>query len=70
MEGSENKNGMSTEDVSTGEKMDSTFHKLAKRKKKQAHLHHEQKFADKCKVGAAFERSQVKKNSKKKAPEP
>ena len=72
--GCENKNGMSTEDVNTGAKWTAHFTNWqSKRNNKaecnQSHLHHEQKFVDKCKVGAANVSSKMKKK-KARAPEP
>ena len=58
IKGFENKNGMNTEDVNTGAKLTALFTNWqSKRNNKaecnQSYLHHEQKFVDKCKVGAA-----------------
>ena len=60
---------MSTEDVNTGAKWTAHFTNWqSKRNNKaecnQSHLHHEQKFVDICKVGAA----NVSSKKKKKAP--
>ena len=70
IKGFENKNGMSTEDVNTGAKWTAHFTNWqSKRNNKaecnQSHLQHEQKFADKCKVGAANVSSKEKKRKKK-----
>ena len=70
IKGFENKNGMSTEDVNTGAKWTAHFTNWqSKRNNKaecnQSHLHHEQKFVDKCKVGAAHVSSKKKKKKKK-----
>ena len=55
--GFENKNGMSTEDVNTGAKWRAHFTNWQSKRNKaecsKSHLHHEQKFVDICKVGAA-----------------